>query len=355
MKRAWIVATLLCVLAGPAVARVPVLATPDLSQYTAYPVKRIIDGDTIVVIIEGKPDKVRLVGVDSPEKGEPYAKQATQWMDNLLRGEHVYLVKDPKQKDPDRWGRVLAHVYRAPDGMFVSAELIRQGYAKAYTKLPSQYLVQFRALEKFAKQAGKGTWRDGNGTEREKADKKQAAQAELVYRGRPRSKAWVKRMYSLFHDKIALTDGQYVDIGMAVIKQRDIGFKINIGEYYLARGSEKILQVLNATSAIVERPEYGSAREDGSLGPLYNELVFRICGADMSNVVDGYWLDFEGLLYDGPWTYRTARGAKATIPSFTLYRPLTPSQFREALKQGFQLNRYAKTGKKGTIRKILVR
>ena len=77
---------------------------------------------------------------------------------NLLKGEKVYLVGEPLPSALDRYGRTLAYVYRAPDGLFVNAEIIRQGYGHAYTQIPSKYMREFKQLEQFARKAEKGLW-----------------------------------------------------------------------------------------------------------------------------------------------------------------------------------------------------
>ncbi len=142
----------------------PILPTPDFSKLTAYPVVRVVDGDTIVVSDKGKDIKVRLVGVDTPETVHPtkpvehYGKEASRFTSNLLKGEKVYLVSEPLPGTLDRYGRALAYVYRAPDGLFVNAEIIRQGYGHAYTQIPSKYMQEFKQLERFARKAEKGLW-----------------------------------------------------------------------------------------------------------------------------------------------------------------------------------------------------
>ena len=58
----------------------------------------------------------------------------------------------------DKYGRTLAYLYRAPDGLFVNAEIVRQGYGHAYTRFPFKYMEQFREYERIAREAGKGLW-----------------------------------------------------------------------------------------------------------------------------------------------------------------------------------------------------
>ena len=138
--------------------------SPDLSELTPYPVSRVVDGDTVELLVDGAPVKVRLIGVDTPETVHPqkpveyYGKEASTFTKNLLRGELVYLVYG--QEQTDRYGRTLGYLYRAPDGLFVNAEIIRQGYGHAYTKYPfrADLMEQFRGLQRHAMGAGKGLW-----------------------------------------------------------------------------------------------------------------------------------------------------------------------------------------------------
>ena len=135
----------------------------EIQQLTAYPVARVVDGDTIV-INDGEEITVRLIGVDTPETVHPskpveyYGKEASNFTQNLLKGEKVYLVIDPQQGKTDRYGRTLAYVYRSPDGLFVNAEIIRQGYGHAYTGFPFKHMEDFQQLERDAKKTGKGLW-----------------------------------------------------------------------------------------------------------------------------------------------------------------------------------------------------
>lgn len=142
----------------------PVLETPDFSRITAYPVVRIVDGDTIIVNDKGTNIRVRLIGIDTPETVHPaksveyYGKEASLFTKNLLRGEKVYLVSGSEQNKTDRYGRTLAYIYRFPDGLFVNAEIVRQGYGFVYTQFPFRYMEEFKQLEQFAKNAEKGLW-----------------------------------------------------------------------------------------------------------------------------------------------------------------------------------------------------
>ena len=128
----------------------------------AYRILRVIDGDTIEVEYEGKDEKVRLIGVDTPETVhpnkpvEPYGRQASAFTKNLLLGESVYLKYGEERRG--KYDRLLAYVYRAPDGLFVNLELVRQGYGRAYTKYPFEHMKAFVEYEKIAQSANKGLW-----------------------------------------------------------------------------------------------------------------------------------------------------------------------------------------------------
>jgi len=124
-----------------------------------------VDGDTVVLMVEGKAEKVRLIGVDTPETVKPnspvqaYGPEASRFTKNLLAGESVYLEYDPSEAgEKDRFGRELAYLYRAPDGLFVNLELVRQGYAKVYRKVNFKYRDQFEQTEAVAQQNHKGLW-----------------------------------------------------------------------------------------------------------------------------------------------------------------------------------------------------
>jgi micrococcal nuclease len=124
-------------------------------------VARVIDGDTIVVTGSRH---VRLIGIDTPETVDPhrpvgcFGKEASAFMKQLLPPHTaVRLVGDVEQVD--RYGRTLAYVYRRADGLFVNAELVRQGYAVVLTIPPNvAHTDEFVALAGAARVAGTGLW-----------------------------------------------------------------------------------------------------------------------------------------------------------------------------------------------------
>lgn len=141
---------------------VPSLPAPAFAELARGEVLRVVDGDTLSVDVAGTPTTIRLVGVDTPETVDPrkpvqeYGKEASAFLSNLLLGESVYV--EIGEGVADKYGRTLAYLYRAPDGLFVNAEIVRQGYGHAYTTYPFKHLEDFRALEQRARQFGKGLW-----------------------------------------------------------------------------------------------------------------------------------------------------------------------------------------------------
>jgi micrococcal nuclease len=155
--------SLVVVAGAPAVRRllsvlVVLLALP--SSAWAQPVTRVVDGDTIVVAGVGT---VRLIGVDTPETVDPrtpvqfFGKEASEFTRRMAQGKVVRLEFDTDRTD--KYQRTLSYVY-LPDGTFLNAEIVKQGYGHAYVQYPFKYLEQFRTYERQAREAGRGLWGD---------------------------------------------------------------------------------------------------------------------------------------------------------------------------------------------------
>ena len=153
---------------GDGVSHVPVtdsgLSYPqqNTSRDTAYPVLKVIDGDTIKIEYGGKSETVRLIGVDTPETVhpnkpvEPFGPEASAFLKNMLKGESVYLRFGEEKRG--KYGSLLAYIYRAPDAIFVNLEIVRQGYGRSYRQFPHKHLQIFNNYEKIAREVGKGLW-----------------------------------------------------------------------------------------------------------------------------------------------------------------------------------------------------
>ncbi len=125
--------------------------TPDIPKRAVeHRVKRIVDGDT-VHLKDGT--KVRLHGIDTPERDQPYGKQATRNLDKLI-GRTVFVV----ERDTDRYGRLVGTLY-TPEGVNVNLEMVCNGSAWWY----SRYAKGNRAMancQREAKEDGLGLWAD---------------------------------------------------------------------------------------------------------------------------------------------------------------------------------------------------
>ena len=136
----------------------------DFTADAAYKVLKIIDGDTVKLDYNGKATNFRLIGIDTPETVslnkpvEAFGKAASEFTRNMLLGESVYLRFDVEQKD--MYGRQLAYLYRAPDGLFVNLEIVRQGYGHTYTHFPFKHMELFQHYGNRARTAGKGLYGD---------------------------------------------------------------------------------------------------------------------------------------------------------------------------------------------------
>jgi len=132
------------------------------NQQGYFVVSRVIDGDTFAIKINEKEKRVRLIGVDAPEtkapgrKQEPYGALARDFTRRLLQNKKVRLELDVQDKD--RHGRILAYVY-LPDGTFLNAKLIQEGYARMMTIPPNvRHARLFLQLEQEARAARRGLW-----------------------------------------------------------------------------------------------------------------------------------------------------------------------------------------------------
>ena len=135
-------------------------AQPSPSQGV---VVRVVDGDTIRVRLGGEVERVRYIGIDTPETVKPgtpvqcFGKAASAYNARLVRARRVRLAFDAERRD--RYGRLLAYVYREPDGLFVNAELVRRGYAETLRIAPNvAHARELARLARAARRAGRGLW-----------------------------------------------------------------------------------------------------------------------------------------------------------------------------------------------------
>jgi micrococcal nuclease len=133
------------------------LLTPPLAlAVTEYQGKviRVMDGDTIEVLHNTRPERIRLSGIDCPEKGQGFGNRAKQSASQLAFGKEVTL----QTHGHDKYGRTLAEVL-LPDGMNLNQELVKQGWCWWYRKYAPRDRV-LEGLERDAREAKKGLWAD---------------------------------------------------------------------------------------------------------------------------------------------------------------------------------------------------
>jgi len=150
---------------------------PAWAEVTAR-VLRVNDGDTITVLLRGRQERVRLIGVDAPEtalsqglarrarrRGRTAKQEAAlgaavrrALLSVLSEDDQVRLAWGPQRRDQHR--RLLAYVY-LPDGRLLNRWLIEEGWARAFRGFGHQYQKEFLRLEERARREGRGLWAQG--------------------------------------------------------------------------------------------------------------------------------------------------------------------------------------------------
>lgn len=142
--------TTLAPTATPTTAGIPTNATR--AQLAA-----VIDGDTIDVLLNGRVERVRYIGIDAPDRFQPGYQAAMEANRRLLAPGTIYLVRD--QSERDGVGRLLRYVYTA-DNTFVNRQMIAQGWAQPLENPPdTSHAAEFRRLAVTAAKAIRGFWR----------------------------------------------------------------------------------------------------------------------------------------------------------------------------------------------------
>ena len=138
--------------------------TPPEPAEAAAIVVEVIDGDTVVVEVANQTERVRLIGIDTPEKvggflpAECYGEEATAFTSSLLPvGTEVRLTRDIEARD--RYDRLLAYIHRSGDGLFANLEIAAHGYAEALIIEPNTtHADAFYAAAANARKQGLGLW-----------------------------------------------------------------------------------------------------------------------------------------------------------------------------------------------------
>lgn len=160
---------------------IPKLEQKNTKDNKSYLVKKVFDGDTFEIEIGGKSEKVRMLGIDTPEKwsSDKFDRDAdrtgkdketikklgtlsSEFTTRLIGGKKVILEPDAKGDNKDKYGRLLRYVY-LEDGTFVNLKIVEEGYANAYRKFNVSKQSEFIEAETVAREKKKGLWGDIDG------------------------------------------------------------------------------------------------------------------------------------------------------------------------------------------------
>jgi len=131
-----------------------------------YPILYTFDGDTYSVKVNEKKEKIRVLGIDTPEKKGGFRPEgcfgdhASDYAKEQLQNKKVGLLKPSTYENTDKYGRLLRYVFL--DGQDFGAHLISEGYAFSYKKFPHPRRAHYNALEKEAQKNKKGMWNPDN-------------------------------------------------------------------------------------------------------------------------------------------------------------------------------------------------
>ena len=125
----------------------------SVEQQTGKVVK-VIDGDTFDLMLD-KTIRVRMFGIDSPERGQAYNVKAREFTAELIAGKEINVII----RNKDRYGRFVCDVY-LQDGTYVNAELVRAGYAWLFTRYSND--EELARLQDDARVGRRGLWQDEN-------------------------------------------------------------------------------------------------------------------------------------------------------------------------------------------------
>lgn len=143
------------------IMRVNILAVLALCFLSCVPVEqqgkvvKVVDGDTFDILDASATTRIRLFGVDAPERGQAFNKRAKAFMDSLVAGKHIRVVV----RDKDRYGRTVGDAYLS-NGTYVNAEIVRAGYAWQFRKYSTD--PEIARLENDARTNRRGLWEDAH-------------------------------------------------------------------------------------------------------------------------------------------------------------------------------------------------
>jgi len=159
INRSGLIAVLTCLILSNCSSSSPAL--PDGANGR---IVKVIDRDTVDVSMSGRTERVRLIGVDTPETKKPntpiqcFGPEASKHISELLPvGTPVLVQRDVEARDP--YGRLLGYVYRTSDNLFVNQDLIVNGFARPLSIAPNTaFAGEFATLAQTAQNSKIGLW-----------------------------------------------------------------------------------------------------------------------------------------------------------------------------------------------------
>ncbi|MGV8176959.1 MAG: thermonuclease family protein [Candidatus Bilamarchaeaceae archaeon] len=150
---------------GAAIVIAALLIVPPLAegiqkltmQRQTVQVTRVIDGDTVEVKDKEGGDRMRVIGINAPEKTEKGFSEAKLRME-ALAGTEIEVSKDPHSNGTDMYGRLIGYLFKG--GKCLNVEMVREGYATAYIYQGEKLVLgpELISAEKEAENAGRGIW-----------------------------------------------------------------------------------------------------------------------------------------------------------------------------------------------------
>ncbi len=160
---------------------IPKLDEKQGRDKTEASVTKVFDGDTFEVVLNGKKEKVRMLGIDTPERYDSdkldrdsertkkdkqtirkLGELSSEYTTRLIGGKKVILVPDSKGDDKDKYDRLLRYVYLT-EGTFVNLKLVEDGYASAFRRFNVTKQKEFIEAEEDARKNKRGLWGDIEG------------------------------------------------------------------------------------------------------------------------------------------------------------------------------------------------
>lgn len=160
----------------------PILEIAEESKLYPAKVIRIFDGDTILIEQNGIKRRIQILAANAPEfiptdrTPKPFASEARRFLSQLILDEQVFIQYDPASQY-DRFDRLAAYVFRAPDMLCINLELIRQAYAKYDVEQDTIYSEVFHHYNSRARILDRGIWNpEGSMIDWHEKTEKQASQ-----------------------------------------------------------------------------------------------------------------------------------------------------------------------------------